>query len=152
MIDDLYALGGGAAVYSHNSYISFNSNVFCNNSAARGGGLGFYDSNTFARVFKCLIEGNKVSINGGGMYMVFDNMNMHIEDCFFMNNSAEYGKYFVIIINSALRNEIIKLHCITLCFSIYLSISVSYSVYCRKVVRFVFGQALMMCICFAASS
>lgn len=92
LLGERLALGGGVALHSHNSYVSFRSILFLNNSGARGGGLGFYDTNTFAVLYKCVVEGNEATINGGGVYMVFDNSDMRIEECDFLDNSAEYGE------------------------------------------------------------
>ena len=92
LIGDKQALGGGVALHSRNDYVSFIETLFHNNSATRGGAIGFYDANKFAYLYKCSFVGNEVSINGGGIYLIFNNTDILFEECQFRENSAEYGK------------------------------------------------------------
>ncbi len=91
LVGEPLALGGGAALLAGNHDVLFSECAFFNNSGHRGGGLGIYDSNTFVHVLKTHFRLNSAVVNGGAMYMVFDNSDLLIQDCTFHNNSAEYG-------------------------------------------------------------
>jgi hypothetical protein len=95
LIDEQMALGGALCLHSKNHHVTLTGTLFLNNTAMRGGALGIYDSNLFTELYRCMFHGNAAAINGGGMYMVFDNTDMKIEECSFWDNNAEYGESFV---------------------------------------------------------
>ena len=93
LIEGASSLGGGIMLEINNNHISFTNSLFERNTAARGGAIGFYDSNTFALITSCMFRGNYAQINGGALYFIFDSTDTIIKESQFIQNSAEYGKY-----------------------------------------------------------
>ena len=118
-IDENKALGGGVAIWSNNVFLTFQASLFKNNTGVRGGGIGVYDINLNLHIRSCIFEDNHAYVNGGGIYLIFDNTHLIVEGSLFKRNTAEYG-----IVTT------LKYHLMTIA--------------CAQVVLYVFGPVIIM--------
>ena len=81
----------GGAVYTSNSNISFDANIFSNNSADYGGAIFFNCDNIDLNLMLSSnnFTHNKAKIGGGAFFSVYNVPNYSIND--YSENSAEYG-------------------------------------------------------------